>query len=252
MRAALTAELTKIRSVRSTRWALLATFSISAGLAYVICASLAGSFARMPLDRQRAFDPLYASSYSLTIGQLAVVAFGVLVIGAEYSSGTLSASLAAMPNRGRFYGCKLAATALVAVPAAAATALASFFAGQAALGSHRTTLTAPGSVQAVLGGCLYLVLICLLATGVATALRGTAKALGILLPLLLVDAQGLANVPVLKPVLQYLPDQAGQVISPQFGRPYGPWAGVAILALWVAVALAVGYLVLDRADVVAA
>lgn len=66
-----------------------------AGLAYLI----GSGFARLPADQWRTFDPPFASSYSLTIGQLALVVFGVLIIGGEHGSGTIRASLAAIPRR---------------------------------------------------------------------------------------------------------------------------------------------------------
>ena len=93
--------------------------------------------------------------------------------------------------------------------------------------------------------------------GVATLLRGPIPALGTLLPLLFLGAQGLGNVPVIKVVTQYLPDQAGMVImhiagqgdDPRFLRPYGPWTGLGITALWAAAALLAGYVTLRRRDV---
>jgi ABC-2 type transport system permease protein len=36
--------------------------------------------------------------------------------------------------------------------------------------------------------------------------------------------------------------------DPRFGRDYGPWTGMAILALWTAAAIVGGYLVLRRRD----
>ncbi|HEY1622493.1 MAG TPA: hypothetical protein VGG16_01715 [Streptosporangiaceae bacterium] len=35
----------------------------------------------------------------------------------------------------------------------------------------------------------------------------------------------------------------------RFGRPFGPWAGMAIMAAWVIAVLAAGYLILTRTDV---
>jgi hypothetical protein len=63
-------------------------------------------------------------------------------------------------------------------------------------------------------------------------------------------------VPKLKTVTQYLPDQVGQVImhvvgqadDPRFARPYGPWTGIGLMALWTATALFAGYLAMRRRD----
>ena len=133
---------------------------------------------------------------------------------------------------------------------------ATFFAAQQALGPHRASPWAPGTLQAAVGACLYLTLICALAMGLTTIARSPALALGIMMPLLFLDSQGLGNVPGLKKVIDYLPDQAGAVImhlsepgGGRFSRPFGPWTGMAIMLAWAVAALACGYLVLARTDV---
>jgi len=252
----LLAEWTKLRSVRSTAWTLLLTVALSAGLAAAAGLSLRASFATMAPAQRRAYDPLFATFYGLTVGQLALVAFGVLAIGSEYRSGTIRLSLAAVPRRGRFYASKAAAVTLIALAVSVLTVAVTFLTARAALGPHGASPGSPGSAQAALGACLYLTLICLLGLGLATLLRSSALALGILLPVLFLDGQGLGNVPGLNAVLRYFPDQAGMVImhlaAPpghgRFSRPYGPWAGLALMLAWTTAALLLGYLRLARSD----
>lgn len=250
------AELTKIRTVRSTKWALLLTLLICACLGYAVSLSLRLSFPRLPPQQRRDFDPLFATFYSLGIGQLAIVVFGVTVTGSEFSTGTIVPSLTTVPRRGLFYAAKLTAGMLVAAGTALVTVTATFLATQQALGPHRASPGAPGTVQAALGACLYLTLSCALAMGLATILRSTALTLAIMMPLLFLDSQGLGNVPGLQRVIDYLPDQAGSVImhlsgpgGGHFSRPFGPWTGMAIMAAWTVAALTGGYLVLARTDV---
>jgi ABC-2 type transport system permease protein len=248
------AEWTKIRSVRSTRWTLLLAFFLSVGLSYVVGLIFRDSFAHLPAGAQ--FDPLFATFYSLTLGQLPLVVFGVLVMSSEYTSGTVRLSLVAVPRRGVFYCSKIAACTLAALSFAPLTVIITFVTAQAALGEHSASLEGHGSAQAAFGACLYLTLICLFSMGVAAILRSSARALAILLPLLFLGSQGLGNIPKLKTVTQYLPDQAGMVImhlagppgDPRFSRAYGPWTGLGILAGWTAAALLFGYLVLARRD----
>jgi ABC-2 type transport system permease protein len=254
-----TAELTKIRTIRSTRWALLLTLVICAFLGYAVSLSLRVSFPRLPPQQRRDFDPLFATFYGISIGQLALVVFGVTVVGSEYSAGTIAASLTVVPRRGLFYVAKVASGLLTAAVTAVVTVTAAFFAAQQALGPHRTSPAAPAALQAALGACLYLTLICALAMGITAILRSQSFALAIMMPLLFLDSQGLGNVPGLKRVIDYLPDQAGSVImhlsgpgGGRFGRPFGPWTGMAIMLAWAAAALAGGYLVLARTDVTTA
>ncbi|MBE1490258.1 ABC-2 transporter permease [Plantactinospora soyae] len=251
--AVLLAELTKIRTVRSTIWTLLLTFGVSVGLSLLVGLS----FANQPPEQQRtAVDPLFAAFYSLTLGQLALVVFGVLVLGSEYSSGTIRATLVAVPRRGLGYLGKVLATGLLALAVAVPTVLASFFTAQAALGRYGVSLGSDGALAAVVGACLHLTLLCLFALGVTTMLRGSVRSLGVLLPLFFLGSQGLGNIPKVRTVTQFLPDQTGWVIMHLAGpqdearwvRDYGPWTGIGILVLWTAAALLGGYLMLRRRD----
>ncbi|MFB9879365.1 hypothetical protein ACFFMN_15565 [Planobispora siamensis] len=256
VRAALAAEWVKIRTLRSTAVALLLGVVLSAGLAYLLGLSFSANLSSMAREQTEPADLLFATFYSLTLGQLPLVVFAVLAVGGEYASGTIHASLTAMPRRGAFYGGKMLAVALTVLGVAVVTVPAVFFAAQAGLGRYGMSPDADGVPQALIGSCLYLTLICVFAAGVTAMLRGPALSLGILLPVFFLGSQGLGNVPQVKAVAQYLPDQAGMVImhltgppgDPHFGRPYGPWAGMGILALWAAAALIGGYLTLRRRD----
>jgi ABC-2 type transport system permease protein len=251
---ALRAEWTKARTVRSTWWSLGTTAALCLGIGALVGSQLAGAYERMPAE-QRA-DIAQISLYPLLIGQVALVVFGVLVVSAEYTSGTIRASLAAVPNRGVF----LAAKAIVATGIAGALAVAvsfgTFFAVQWGLGEHAVRLGDPGVLRAVLGACGYLTMMCVFAMGVATMLRSSALSLGILIPLLFLNSQGLASLPAIRSVTQYLPDQAGSgmmLVNPDSAmfvgqRDFGPGGGFLILLAWVLAAVVGGYLLLRRRD----
>jgi ABC-2 type transport system permease protein len=249
MIGAVTAELTKFRTLRSTFWALAATLVASVGLGELVGASFGHS------TGERA-DPMFASFYALTIGQLALVVFGVLAVSGEYSSGTIRASLLATPRREMFLGAKLLATGLVVVAVAVVTVLATFGAAQVGLGPKRVALGDDGVPAAIAGAVLYLVLICVFSMGVATMLRSPVLTLAVLMPVFFLGSQGLGNVPRIKAVAQFFPDQLGWVAlhltgpagDPRFARPYGPWEGLGLLLLWAIAAQAGGYLLLRRRD----
>jgi ABC-type transport system involved in multi-copper enzyme maturation permease subunit len=255
-RALLASDWTKIRTIRSTMWTLSLTFVLGVGLSYLIGVSFRSRFPDMPRHQQETFDPLFATFYSITLAQLALVIFGVLVVSSEYSSGTIRASLLAVPRRGLFYGCKMLAAILPAIAVSLVTVLVTFATAQVALGRYRTSWGTNGVPRTIVGAVVYLTLICLFAMGVAMMLRSSTRSLAILLPLFFLGSQGLGNVPKLKTVTQYLPDQAGSVImhivgppeNPVIARDYGAWTGIGIMALWTAAALTGGYLVLRHRD----
>lgn len=255
-RSAVTAELTKIRTVRSTVGALLTAVVLSWGLAYLIGLSFSASLSDPASENPVAFDPIFAAFYSLTIAQLPLAVFAVLVVGAEHSTGTIHSSLAAIPRRGVFYASKTAAAAVPLLGAAILAAFGAFFISQTALGEHGVAAIDDGVPRALFGAVAYLTLIGLFSLGVAAALRSTAGSLAVLLPLLFLGGQGLGNVPGINAVTQYLPDQTGAVIihlaGPQeqerWARDYGPWTGLALMVLWTVAALVIGWLATRRRD----
>jgi len=253
LRYAVHAELTKIATVRSTAVTLTTALAVSVGIGVLAGTSFHG-------EREEGggpfFDPLFAATYGLTLGQIALVVFAVLTVGREYSSGTIRTSLVSVPRRGVFFGAKLLAAAVAMTGAALVTVVATFLAAQAALGEYGISPTAPGAPSTMAGAVLYLLMIGLFAMGVTAMLRSSVAALGILVPILFLGSQGLGNVPRLKTVTQYLPDQLGAVAmhlsgppdDPRWARDYGPWTGLALMALWTAASLLGGYLVLRRRD----
>jgi ABC-2 type transport system permease protein len=255
MTALLAAEWIKARSVRSTAWTVALTLLISVGLAYVFGAGFRANFAEMAPDQQAAFDPILATFYSVTLGQLALVALAVFLMTGEYSTGTIRGSLAAVPRRARYFAAKAGTAALLAAAVAVVTVGGTFAAAQVGLGRYGTSLAADGVLEAAVGACLYLVLIHLFALGLAALLRSAVVTLSILLPLLFLGAQGLGVVPGIREFGQFLPDQAGMMImhivpppDPGFTRAYGPWGGLGIMALWAVVALLAGYAAVRRRD----
>src|SRR5688572_27249736 len=99
------AELTKLRTLRATVVTLAAAIAVGAGLSLLVSRALRTA------DDDR-FDALFAAFYGLTLAQIALVALAVQAIGAEYRSGSIRASLAAVPRRGAFFAAKVVAVLL--------------------------------------------------------------------------------------------------------------------------------------------
>ena len=82
-------EWTKLRSVRSTAWSLLAAFVFTIGIPAIAAGVVAHHWPHMaPQDRAN-FHPLDISLAGVQLGQLAIGVLGVLVITAEYSTGMI-------------------------------------------------------------------------------------------------------------------------------------------------------------------
>jgi ABC-type transport system involved in multi-copper enzyme maturation permease subunit len=251
--AVLESEWTKIRSVRSTIWTLALAFIVTVALGAVICLVFNNTWNSLSPGDMATFDPTNASFFGMTLGQLALIVFGVLVISSEYSTGMIRTSLAAVPQRGAFYAAKATVAGALALVVGMATSFFAFFLGQSLLGSHKAHIGDPGVLRAVFGAGLYMTLLVLLCVGAAAILRSPMLGLGILMPFFFLVSPILSAVPKVKTVAHYFPDQAGQKImqvvpSTDDHVSYGPWGGIGIMAVWVAVALIGGYVVLQKRD----
>jgi ABC-2 type transport system permease protein len=246
-------EWTKIRSVASTVWTLSLAVVVTAALGMLISWLSRREFGDMSRNDRAGFDPTFVSFAGMTLGQLAMIVFGVLVVSNEYSTGMIRTSLAAVPRRATFLFSKIGVATALALLVGMATSFVTFFLGQVMLGPHRTSLGEPGVLRAVIGGGLYMTLIAVFSMGVAAMLRSPMLSLGILMPFFFLISNILGNVSVTKKVGRYLPDQAGSRIMQVVPRldddtPYGPWGGLGIMLLWVVAALVGGYAVLRRRD----
>jgi ABC-type transport system involved in multi-copper enzyme maturation permease subunit len=253
--AVLRSEWTKIRTVSSTTWTLISALVVTVVLGAGLSALFNSTFDDLSDAQQATFDPTLTSFSGMVLGQLAMVVFGVLVVGSEYSSGMIRTSLAAVPQRATFLFCKILVAGVLALVVGLVAGFLSFFLGQALLGDHSTSIGEPNVLRAVIGSGLYMALIALFSMGVAAMLRSSMLSLGILMPFFFLVSQILAAVPVAKDIARYFPDQAGskilQVVPGAMDSddaPYGPWAGLGILVIWVVAALLGGYAVLKKRD----
>lgn len=246
-------EWTKIRSVASTVWTLSLAVVVTIALGMLISGLSANEFDNLSERDRLSFDPTFISFAGMSLGQLAMIVFGVLVVSNEYSTGMIRASLAAVPRRGTFLFSKIAVATGLSLAVGLATSFVTFLLGQAMLGEHRAEIGDPGVLRAVFGGGLYMTLIAMFSMGVAAMLRSPMLSLGILMPFFFLVSNILGNVSATEKIGRYLPDQAGskimQVVTPVDGdTPYGPWGGLGIMVLWVIAALVGGYATLKKRD----
>ena len=252
MPEALHAEWTKLRTLASTYWLLLAVAVCTVGVSTAVVAASsyqAGSYQDAPK----------LSLTGIDIGQAVVAVLGVLVISNEYSTGTMCVTLTAMPRRLVVLGAKaVTLTGLVAAAGVIAVG-GSLLAGRIILAAKGFTL-AHGypvlslghgpTLRAAVGSVLYLVLIALLSLGVATAVRESATSIGVVLGLLYLFpflAQVVSDPAWHRHLEQIGPMTAGLAIQATTNLqslPVSPWAGLGVLAIWAGVALVAGGILL--------
>ena len=250
----LRSEWVKLRSVRSTFWALTVTVVLGVGLGAVISAVTAHGYPRFSVSEKQSWDPTGVSQAGVAIAQLAIVVLGVLCISSEYSSGMIRTSLIAVPKRGRVLAAKSLVFAVVTFVVGEVTCFTAFFVGQALISGHapHAALGDPGVARAVAGGGLYLAALAVLSVAAGALLRHPAAAIAAMIAVLLVlpgIAQALPDS-WRNPVTEFWPTQAGSQLTSVHiaAHTLQPWPGFAVMCLFVAIVYAIAWTLLDRRD----
>ncbi len=248
-------EWTKLVTVRSTVWALVATAVAGVGIGALVTSAQAARFATRSRLAQLAFDPTRSSLAGMLLAQLAIGVLAVLLVSAEYGTGTVRSTFAAVPRRLYVLVAKAALFAAVAFVIGEVVSFVAFLIGQHILAGRAPTasLSDPTVMRAVVSGGLYLTALGLFALGLASVIRHTAGSISAFVGSLFV-------LPIIADVLpssfaadvdRYLPADIGTVmLSANYHGtdPFGPWVSFAILCGYAAAALVVGGVLLVRRD----
>jgi ABC-2 type transport system permease protein len=251
---ALRSEYTKIRSVRSTYWTLLALVVVCVGLCALIGWGTESHFNQMDPGQRATFDPTSNSLGALYLGQLALVVLGALVITTEYSTGMIRTSLTAMPRRGTVFAAKALVFTAISLVVGEVISFVLFFLGQKLLQStgHSATLSQPGVLRAVIGGGLFLAGCGLFSFALGAILRHTAGAISAAVGILFV-------LPLVSNAFphswqewldKFLPSSAGAEIWSvrRAAMMYSPWTEFFIFLAWIAVLLVAGMFLFRTRD----
>ena len=247
-------EWTKLRSVRSTRWTLLATLLLLIGIGILACLVFEKRWHSLSPHERANFQPLRASLVGVNFAQLAIGVLGVLTITAEYSTGMIRASFSAVPKRLPVLWGKAFVFAAVAFALALPAVFIVFFAGQGILsGQHiNIGLSHPGVVRALFGAALYLVVMGLFGLGLGAITRSTAAGISALAALIFVlpPIIGLLPTSTANAINPYLPSNAGGAVWTIRPDPntLAPWTGLALFAGYAALSLVIAAVLLRARD----
>jgi hypothetical protein len=253
-------EWTKLRTLRSTRYTLLAGVAITIGFAIIPALVNASRWGTMSAADRAGFHPLETTLIGVSFAQLAFGVLGALVITGEYSTGMIRSTFAAVPKRLPVLWAKAGVFGLVTLVLAVPSTLIAFFAAQAILKGHTLnghdislSFSDPGVARAVIGGAIYLMISGLFGLGLGAILRNTAAAISAFAAILFVLPPLMSVLPSSwdNAISPYLPSNAGRAIM-QTGSPahtLAPWTGLGLFAAYTAVVIAVAAIQLRRRDV---
>jgi ABC-2 type transport system permease protein len=243
-------EWIKLRSLRSTWWTLIVTAAGTIGIGIAVGVN----------TRDGSGDLINNALGGVVPGLLLVGALGVLTMTSEYSSGTVRATLAAVPRRPVVLAAKAVVFGAVTLIVGEVASFVAFLATAATLrpGITAPTLDDPGVLRAVVLSGAAFCLIGLLGLGLGAIIRHSAAAVGVLVAGVYVIAQVIGFIA--RGAAPYMPILIlGNSLSttkpvtcgtdaascPHF---LSAWAGLGVLSLYAVIALTVGGWLLAKRD----
>ncbi len=246
-------EIAKIASLPST--------AITLGLTVVAGLLVTGLVTNAALHHgplfYNGFDPTQNALTGLIVAGLTGGVFGALLITAEYSSGTIRATLAATPRRPLLLGAKVGVAAVAMVVFCELLSFVSFFLGQAILsggGAPSAGLGSPGALRAVVMTGLFIALLALMSFGFGLICRSTAAAIAAYVGVVFVLPLVMRGIS--QPDMRYVPTYilTNSIMATVNQGPGGTvrslsaGVGLLLMAIYAAIALAAGAVLFVRRD----
>jgi hypothetical protein len=250
-------EWIKLRSLRSTGWTVLVAAVGTVGIGVAVLSSYRPArFEQMTAAQRESFDPTNMGFAGTIAAMIAFGVLGVLTVTGEYSSGMIRATLSAVPGRGTVLLAKAAVFGAVALVVGELTVLANFLAGQAVLTSAapHDRLGDPAVLRSVLLTGAFLALLGLVGLGLGAIIRHTAGAVTAFIgglfavPMILLMAGGESLFDTVGKFVPMLIDENSVGAVKPVAGALPPWAGLAVMCGYAAVALGAGGWLLLRRD----
>ncbi|MFJ3162469.1 ABC transporter permease [Streptomyces kanasensis] len=243
------AEWHKIRSLRSTR----VTAATAAALVVTVALVMGGTYTSGGGDSD--IDPVVLVLMGTMLSQICLAVLGILVTAGEYASGSIRATLTAVPTRLPVLWAKAAVFAATAFTLSLATALAAFPAAHLLLADtdKAASLLDDGVLPALVGSSAGITLVALVALALGALLRSVPGALGAFIGGVVIVPEILGALPyeAAETALRHFPTQAAGALGSSTPLPGAASPGAALLALvlWAAAALAAAAVSLKHRDV---
>jgi ABC-2 type transport system permease protein len=258
-RTTLVSEWTKLRSVRST-WIMTGlAIVLSIGFSAAIALVMGLTFDNWSDTDRAMFDPVMSSMSGLLFSLILLIVLGVTIVTSEYSSGMIRTTFIVNPQRTKVFAAKAVIIGALGVVIHAIAVPGMFFTGQAMFAAYGLETTSIGDNDATR---FVIVLVCvssltftLIPLSIACLLRGTASAITASIGFFILPSMlsPLLPVWVQQNVLRYLPDIATDSLSgytpPGAAMYLNQTPALIVVALWLAGALVVAAIVLNRRDV---
>jgi len=245
-------ELIKLGTVRSTGWVLLLAALSIVGIGVINAVGILVQLRQQPGSQPPTLDPAGAALSGIGAALVAVAALGILSVTADYSSGMIRTTIAAVPRRAYLVLARTGALISYVLPVAVGSTVLTFLANKIILSAAGVTISIadPGVARAVVGAGLYLTVLAVFAAGLGWLLRSTAGALVTWLALWLVPTLLIMLFPqsIAERVGPWLPANAGTAIYQLGVSEAAAWASLAGFAGYGVVLMVLAALLLRHRD----
>jgi ABC-2 type transport system permease protein len=246
----LRSEWIKLRSVRSTYLILLLASAFGVGVGFLDVSSTVHHWGTLSAADRAAFDPVGDPFIGFQYAELAFGVLGVLAASSEYATGTIRASLRAVPARQTLYAAKALVLAALMLVVCEANAFVAFLIGQRVSRERHLDVTIGDQavLRAVVCAGLYLTVVTMVGFGLGAIVRNTAGAASALFAVVFL-AWPLARA---VESISYLPDRwllvnAGDSLAtvhsatgPHADRVPSPGLAAIVLATYLCAFLVIG------------
>jgi ABC-2 type transport system permease protein len=252
----LRSEWTKLWSLRSTRWSMLAAVVAQAALGVLVAAVQMNRWTHLSLHDRLTYDSIDTGVGGYHLAQLAIGVLGVMIITGEYSTGMIKSTFMAVPKRLPVLWAKIAVFSAVTFVLMLVSSVVSFFAVQAIVTQHHVqhSIGDPHALRAVVGTALFLTVLGVLSTGIGALIRNTAGGIAFFVFLIFV-LPGLTSIlpaSTSDAINPYLPLNAGFTVATstfdQGSHHLSNWGGFALFCGYAAVAVIAAAIGLQRRD----
>ncbi|MBE1586432.1 ABC transporter permease [Nonomuraea angiospora] len=235
--SAIAAEWIKLRTLRSTWWALGVGVLVALAMTVLGASTVIARWDPGRTGDQAAMGVVVAVYVGVVLAQLPFGMMGAMTISGEYTSGMIDATLVATPSRGRVLAAKAVVLSGTAVAGSLLIAVPGYLYGRFLAAEYHPSLLPAGAWTVVAGGTLMIVVATLLGLSLGVILRNGAVATAVLVTIvLLLPFAGLV-LPGGVWVNRLLPGYPALQLIEQVPAIMPTWAAFTVLAGWAVVPL---------------
>ncbi|MFI7687973.1 ABC transporter permease [Nonomuraea sp. NPDC049655] len=243
---ALAAEWIKLRTLRSTWWALGVGVLVSLALTVLGAATVISRWDPGRTGDQAAMGVVVAVYVGVVLAQLPLGMLGAMTVSGEHTSGMIDVTFVAMPSRARVLVAKAVVLGGVAVAGSLLIAVPGYLYGRFVAAEFHPSSLPAGAWTVVAGGTLMIVVATLLGLALGTVLRNGAVATAALVVIVLVAPFAARVLPGGDVVNRVLPGYPALQLIEQVPDVMPTWAAFAVLGAWAVVPLSVAVVAAAR------